>query len=299
MLAYGDVVFGPHARHRYDVHLPSGTPPAGGWPWFLWVHGGGWWQGDKTDKLQLPEAGFPYGLAFVSTNYRLSGDGAYPQHIADVLAALRHVRANAAAYGLHPEKVGLWGNSAGAHLALVAAMATGQAPGYSALRYDMQDHLDQSEAVLACAAWFPPTTPNKVDADFTAQVAEFGYGNQRGYAICSTQSQEAWLLGGQATPLNPCQASAAVHNAATPRRWALDAVLPLPAFRIEHGVRANGVGGDGVVPVGQSRRIRDTLQAEGASVTYLERPGFRHGGPEWQVSAHDETAAWLAAALGG
>lgn len=292
-----DVAYGPHAHHRYDVYLPAGTPPVDGWAWVLWVHGGGWRQGDKTDVPGLHAAIVAAGMACVSVNYRLSGDGAWPVHGADVLAALRHVRAHAGTTGLSLDAVGLWGSSAGGHLAaLVGAAGTGQAPQITALRHDMTDHITEREDVRAVCAWFAPSVPWQMKADFTAQVAEGGPACGRGDP-CALTAQESHLLGGSASPISQCSAPAALRNWTASTFWVQEATQPVPPYRLEHGVRASGVGGDPAVAVGQSRRLRDRLLARGVAVDYHEHPGLPHGGPLWQQGRHTAAAAWLAAQL--
>src|SRR5688572_21590931 len=57
------------------------------------------------------------GYAVASTNYRLAPISRWPASIEDVTCAVRHLRENAADYGIDPQRIGVWGNSAGGHLA--------------------------------------------------------------------------------------------------------------------------------------------------------------------------------------
>ena len=63
-----------------------------------------------------------------AVDYRLSGEARFPAPLEDVRAAVDWVRDHAADYGLDPGRVFLWGDSAGGHLALLAAL-TGSAVG--------------------------------------------------------------------------------------------------------------------------------------------------------------------------
>ncbi|MBN9313502.1 MAG: alpha/beta hydrolase [Chryseobacterium sp.] len=109
-----------------DVFLPknlSQTP----YPVVVQIHGGGWVEGNKdipagsyTEKtvLKLLDNGF----AVVSIDYRLaSKEVHFPALIQDTKDAIRWVRKNTAVYHFDPENIGLWGGSAGGHLALLAA----------------------------------------------------------------------------------------------------------------------------------------------------------------------------------
>ena len=57
------------------------------------------------------------GVAVATIDYRLSGEDVFPSQIHDVKAGVRHLRANAATYGIDARRMGTWGTSAGAHLA--------------------------------------------------------------------------------------------------------------------------------------------------------------------------------------
>jgi acetyl esterase/lipase len=75
-----------------------------------------------------------------------------PDAVADVRLGMRHIKLHAADYGADPERIGVWGASAGGHLSLVAGvMADDGDP--AAL-----DPLERSgNRVAAVVAYFPPT----------------------------------------------------------------------------------------------------------------------------------------------
>ena len=105
-----------------DVFIPkhrNSTPT----PAVLWIHGGGWEMGDKNGNSGarwLAEAGF----VSASLTYRLSADSPFPAAIEDCKCAIRFLRANAAKYGIDPERIGVAGSSAGGHLAELIATAS-------------------------------------------------------------------------------------------------------------------------------------------------------------------------------
>ena len=116
-----DVVFGTGGGRdlRCNVYWP---PEAGNdRPSVLLVHGGGWVNGDRE---QLHGYGIllgRIGYVCVATEYRLAGEARWPAQIHDVKAGLRWMRANSARLGIDPGKIAISGNSAGAHLSLLAA----------------------------------------------------------------------------------------------------------------------------------------------------------------------------------
>ncbi|MFG0320255.1 MAG: alpha/beta hydrolase fold domain-containing protein, partial [Planctomycetota bacterium JB042] len=96
-----------------DLYVPNGVPAP--LPLVVHVHGGGWKAGSKENPggLFLLQSGF----ALASFEYRLSCQAKWPAQIHDVKGAVRWLRANAATYGLDPERFGVFGGSAGGHLA--------------------------------------------------------------------------------------------------------------------------------------------------------------------------------------
>jgi acetyl esterase/lipase len=93
-------------------------------PALVIVHGGGWRAGSKRDRpyrtLLLDYA--LKGYVTVSVEYRLTNEAPFPACIEDVKCAVRWLRAHATEYRVDPDRIGAFGHSAGAHLALMLAM---------------------------------------------------------------------------------------------------------------------------------------------------------------------------------
>jgi acetyl esterase/lipase len=101
-----------------DAYLPADddTHPA-----LIFIHGGGWRGGDKAGGFQAVkgERLIAEGVAVFSLSYRLSGVAPYPAAVDDCLAAVRWIRENAGDFGVDPDRLAVWGGSAGGHLALM------------------------------------------------------------------------------------------------------------------------------------------------------------------------------------
>ncbi|MFZ6875589.1 alpha/beta hydrolase fold domain-containing protein [Undibacterium sp. Di27W] len=110
-----------------DLYRPKGD---GKYPVLIAVHGGDWRFADAS----LYKHWGPYlaknGYAVFAVNYRLVKDKAnlYPAAVHDVRAAVQFLRQQAATYQLDPERIGLIGDSAGAQLATIVALAGDQPP---------------------------------------------------------------------------------------------------------------------------------------------------------------------------
>lgn len=107
-------------------------------PLVIYVHGGGWRRGDSRTLGAFED--FPSVLASLaargyvvaSINYRLSGEARFPAAVQDLNAAIAFLRRNAQSFGIDAERVILWGDSAGAHLAALSA-ATCRLPQFAPL----------------------------------------------------------------------------------------------------------------------------------------------------------------------
>jgi len=105
----------------------------------LLIHGGGWRAG--SPNLLFPHAAYfrDRGLVAFVPEYRLAekrNDAGVPRAVEDVRAALAWIRSNADRLGVDAQRVAILGESAGGHLAAVAALAPGvgeQRPGAAVL----------------------------------------------------------------------------------------------------------------------------------------------------------------------
>lgn len=90
-------------------------------PLVVMIHGGGWARGGRFEMGLSKWAGYlaSAGLAVVSIDYRLAPQATYPTPFQDCLDAVDWAVEHAAALGADADRVGLWGDSAGGHLALL------------------------------------------------------------------------------------------------------------------------------------------------------------------------------------
>lgn len=93
-------------------------------PVIVWIHGGGWIYGSKSLRSVLPLVATEDYVG-VAINYRLSRKAIWPACIHDGKAAIRWLRANAKNYNIDPDRIGVFGHSAGAHLAILLSTSGG------------------------------------------------------------------------------------------------------------------------------------------------------------------------------
>ena len=131
---------------KMDVYFPEAGGP---WPALVYVHGGSWIHGDKSEAAMFAHGMTAKGYVVISINYRLYPTGRYPAMIQDVKCAIRSLRANAGDYHLDPNRIGAMGASAGGHL--VSLVGTSDPNPV----WDVGEHLDQSSRVQAVVAMAP------------------------------------------------------------------------------------------------------------------------------------------------
>jgi acetyl esterase/lipase len=112
---------------QLDVWVPaSSTPP----PLVVWVHGGAWLFGDRR---YLPETLRPNqlfdelikaGLAVATIDYRHALEAPFPAQLHDAKAAIRYLRGYGDVLGVDTSRMGIWGESAGGHLAAMVALTS-------------------------------------------------------------------------------------------------------------------------------------------------------------------------------
>ncbi|MFB2580957.1 alpha/beta hydrolase [Herbiconiux sp. P15] len=109
---------------RLDVLAPARGVGDGLLPVAVFFHGGGWHEGDRGAGMHpwMNPLLAARGYVTVSVTYRLSKRAAWPAQFDDARDAVGWVVENIASFGGDPARVGVWGFSAGAHIAAHLAL---------------------------------------------------------------------------------------------------------------------------------------------------------------------------------
>jgi acetyl esterase/lipase len=235
---------------KLDLAMPTerGTEPR---PAILFIHGGGWANGSKRIPpfLQPTIEYAAKGYVTATVEYRLTGEAPLPACVEDVKCAVRWLRANAEKYNVNPDRIGAYGNSAGAHLVAMLGLC----PPSAGLEGDgpYQEYSSMIQAVV-CAA-----TPSDYisEANLRRRPQPNAQQNQQ-----TTQRPRSGI-GGQTAELRKKLSPITYVNA--------DA----PPFLIIHDAS------DTTVPVRHGDTLYKGLQDAGAkNVNYLRfDQGFGHG----------------------
>ena len=121
------VAYGPNPKQTVTVMRPADS--AGSLPGVLLIHGGGWVEGDSQSMNELWAAPIVReGFVVANVDYRLATDAPAPAAILDVRTAAAWFCREAQRLGADAKRLAFVGTSAGAHLALMAALPPADDP---------------------------------------------------------------------------------------------------------------------------------------------------------------------------
>jgi acetyl esterase/lipase len=247
-LAYVDH---PSTAQKLDLYLPEDGHISTKRPLVIYIHGGAWRAGDKQDT---PAPLLAYlGYVVASINYRLTGEATFPAQLEDCLAAIEWLNKHSEEYGIDRNRIGIWGESAGGHLAvLTALMINMRTDRTKAADIESPKDLSKHKRIVAVCDWCGPT-------DFLTILSQ--YKSDDPLHEWSATGPIAKLLGG------PPHEVPEVARAASPISWVRTGA---PAFLIVHGDH------DVLVPIEQSKELAEKLKQAHIPVQFHVAKGIGH-----------------------
>ena len=245
-----DVVYGRKfgTALTLDVFQPARTNGYG----LLFMVSGGFFSSHDAINPGILQPFLDRGYTVFAVVHGSQPKFAIPEIVQDIHRAVRFVRFRSAQYGIHPDRLGITGASAGGHLSLT--LGTQGAPGKS----DAKDPIDrESSAVQAVACFFPPTDflnygAAGVDAVGVGILAAF----KPAFGALAETPEGRRSLGREISPINFVSSH-------------------LPPILIIHG------DADTLVPIQQAESFVKKAQEAGAkNVKLIVRAGKQHGWPE-------------------
>ena len=270
-------------------------------PVLVFVHGGGWARGtyegddvkqqvkqsqqggngalmdkDNTSSYKIFKDVLNHGIAFVSVDYRLNSEAAFPAQIYDVKAAVRFVRAHAAEYGIDADRIAIAGTSAGAHLATELAVTSGN----KNLEGTVGGNLGYSSKVAACVDFYGPTNLLTMAPEMSPQLQSPA---EAAETHDSVRANESILLGftGEGQGVGTLRKVYEAGDKTSPY-WSMVEKAKLgspvyqvtkdaPPFFIAHG------GHDSLVPIQQSISLQKALTDAGVENLFMCNSEAQHG----------------------
>lgn len=232
---------------RMDLLVPPADGPV---PVVVYIHGGAFKFGSRRENhvgAPIWKSLLARGIAVAAVEYRLSGEALFPACVNDVKAAVRWLRAFGAAFGLDPEAIGSWGESAGGHLSAFLGLNSEEPEIVGAVGVT-----GVSSDVRAAVAWYPPT-------DFLSMDAQAPEDSRMAHD--APDSPESELIGGA------LQENVDAARFASPITHVTAGAAPM---LLMHGLL------DNEVPHPQSIRLREALEDAGAEVELELVPDARH-----------------------
>ena len=210
-------------------------------PAVVCIHGGGWRGGRRSEYVPLIVQFARRAYVSVTIDYRLAPAHRFPAQAEDVRSAIRWLRQHADEFGVDPDRIGLLGWSAGGHLACFVGV-TGTSAESRSDGFTYPTDLRPAAIVQAVVSFSGMT-------DLTAD-----------YWNVISSGRRALIGDGSAQ--NPVAYRSASPLAHVDRNE--------PPFLLLHG------SADPVVPLDQSQRFRDRLEAAGGAVSLREYDGQGH-----------------------
>jgi len=227
-----------------DLYVPTKSYPL--IPLVVFIHGGAWLQGDKSEAKDIALVLAQNGFAVASLNYRLSGQAQYPAQLQDCQRAIAFLRSKASEYGYSPDHIGVWGVSAGGHLAALLGTLSG-------------DHnetgltdLEKASQVQAVCDWCGLTNLDTVQSQA---------GSRTRIDYDSADGPVAKLLGGLVSDKKELATEASPVNYVSKND---------PPFLIVHGDI------DDLVPFAQSEELAEKLRKAGVPTKLVVVRGAGH-----------------------
>jgi len=137
-----NVAYGPEDRNILDIALPKNRSVKNT-PLIIFIHGGAWVLGNKLFFFREMQEFSDSGFACACIDYRFVNNEKKVHHkeiTSDILLALSYLRAHSQSFNISPDRIGLMGHSAGAHMSMIVAYA-----------------LDSAHLIKAVVSWSGPS----------------------------------------------------------------------------------------------------------------------------------------------
>ncbi|HEX6986275.1 MAG TPA: alpha/beta hydrolase [Planctomycetaceae bacterium] len=254
-----DVIYGRKfgTALTLDVLKPE-TPNGVG---LVWVVSGGWFSSHEAIRPEFARPFLDRGYTVFAVVHGSQPKFTIPEILEDMHRAVRFIRHHAKDYGIDPERIGIYGGSAGGHLSLMQGAAG------TAGNPDAKDPVDrESSRVQAVACFFPPTDFLNYGTEGNVVLGENTIPGFHPPFDFREYSQER----NRYLPVDDPERQKEIGRAISP---VTHASSDDPPTLIIHG------DADTLVPIQQAQRMVEALEEAGVEAELVVREGQAHGWP--------------------
>jgi acetyl esterase/lipase len=242
---------------KMDVLKPQKD---GSMPGIVFITGGGFIHANKDNYIQQRMALAEAGYVVASIDYRVAPTATFPQPLEDVKAAIRYLKTHANQFNINPNKIGVFGGSAGGYLSAMAGTTSG------IKQFDKGENLDQNSNVQAVVDIYGLSDLANVGADYSKEVQDIHKSAGATEALWVNGSP---VFGGKDGGI---LADAEKVKAANPLTYISKQT---PPFLLMHGDK------DTLVSPSQTEILHQALVAHGIESTRYVVKDAQHGGIYW------------------
>lgn len=258
-----DIIYARYGNIERKLQVIKPSQTGRKFPLVVYVQGSAWKKQDLYAAIPSLSYIAGKGYVIVSVEIRETDIAQFPAAIEDVKCAIRFMRKNAELYSVDTNRIAVWGDSSGGHLALMAGLTIGS--------YDNGLYSDQSDEVCAVVDYYGVTdllTLGKYNDILDHDAAD---------------SPEGLFIGGSVKDKPELARKASpIHQ---------DLTKELPPFLIIHG------DSDKIVHINQSIEMYKALKHHKQRVTFFKVVGADHGPGIWSPPVLDVTEQFLSACL--
>ncbi|MBR0463015.1 MAG: alpha/beta hydrolase [Clostridia bacterium] len=221
------------------------------------------------------------GFCAASISYRgtFRDDVTFPAAVQDMREAIRYLRANAAAFRIDPDRVGVMGDSSGGNTAAFAAVVPD-----SDMRFNIGENLDQSAEVKCCCCVYGPVDMMNLVADRIAEGKHLRPEEAPFPEGVPFEALEIWQENYEKDP-------EAFMRQASPYDYLDKIDKPVP-FLFVQGEE------DAIIPMAQGLRLCDKLRQKGGRAEFMKIAGAGHGNGVWSRAMISDVIRFFKTYLG-